>query len=75
MPDPKAGPKEEAMFPHYYCIDAYYAEQAAYHEAHRTAPDHEKRPEFEIPFRWIMCWFGAVMTLGLSLGGILHWIA
>jgi hypothetical protein len=63
------------MCPHQYYHDAYYAEQAILHEAqHRTYVD-EPRPEIEIPIRWIMAWLATVTTLGMGIGGILHWIA
>ena len=63
------------MWPYQYYGDAYYAAQAIRHEAEHGSTDYEPRPEIEIPVRWIMAWLGAVTTLGMGIGGLLHWIA
>ena len=63
------------MCPHQYYHDAYYAEQAIRHEAEHGSAGYEPRPEIEIPVRWIMAWLAAVSTLGMGIGGLLHWIA
>jgi hypothetical protein len=63
------------MCPHQYYIDAYYADQAFEYEARRSSFVHEPQVEVEIPLRWIMIWLGAVSTLGMGIGGVLHWIA